>query len=106
MTFSSFIAAAASFAVIGFVLSLVIEYTKRFLAASGHRMLYALLISVAGGLAIYFSGLIPESFYQIALQVIGSVNTMYLLLVQWIPMNPPASTQTAQPAAPQPTAAV
>lgn len=78
---------ATQYAVVGVVLSLLIEYTKGFLSSSANRTLYALLISCLGGVAIYFSGLIPQSVYSVALQVIGSVNTMYLLLVRYIPVN-------------------
>ena len=107
MALSSFASAALQFAVIGTVISIIIEYTKQFLDKSGHRTVYALLISFLGGLVIYFSGYIPETWYTIALGVIGAVNTMYLILIQYVPLNTPPETQpvTQTPSPAQPTAA-
>lgn len=81
----------SQFAIVGVLVSLVIEYTKNFLtkATPGARTAYMIILSLIGGLIIYFWNLVPVNFVTAAVGVIAAVNTAYVFLVQYLPnLNP------------------
>lgn len=77
----------SSYAIVGLVLSLIVEYTKNIFteATAAQRTMYMLGISVVGGLIVYFWHLIPGNYITDAIGVIAAVNTAYLFLVQYLP---------------------
>ena len=77
----------SSFAVVGVVVALVIEYTKKYVteATATQRTLYALALSIVGGAVVYFWHLIPGAYITTAVGVIAAVNTAYLFIVQYLP---------------------
>jgi hypothetical protein len=83
-----------SFAVVGFVASLVIEYTKNLFTKStvGQRTAYTLGISVLGGLGVYFFHLVPQNVITDLVGVVAAVNTFYVFVVQYLPNAPAASS--------------
>ena len=86
----------SQFAVVGVVVSIVVEYTKGIFtkATQGQRIGYMLLLSVVGGLIVYFFHLIPENYVTTAVGVIAAVNTAYTVLVQFLPNWNPAAPAT------------
>ena len=89
----------SSFAVVGVLVGLVIEYTKTFFtsATATQRTLYALLLSLIGGAIVYFWHLIPGSWITDGVGVIAAVNTAYVFIIQYLPNTPTASV-SATPA--------
>lgn len=87
-----------SFAIVGVLGSLVIEYTKNIFttATQGKRITYMLVISLVGGLVVYFFHLIPANFVTDFVGIVAAVNTAYLFLVQflpnWNPLTPVTTT--------------
>jgi hypothetical protein len=79
-----------SFAVVGVVVSAVIEYTKNLFTAAtaGKRTVYMLVLSVLGGLVVYFFHLIPANVVSDVVGVIAAVNSAYVFLVQYLPNGP------------------
>lgn len=82
----------SSFAIVGVVVSLVVEYTKNLFteATATKRTFYMLGLSVLGGLIVYFWHLVPTNFVTTVVDVIAAVNTAYLFLVQYLPNSSPA----------------
>ena len=82
-----------SFAVVGVIVGLVIEYTKSFFtsATSTQRTLYALALSIVGGLIVFFWHLIPDAWLTDVVGVIAAVNTAYVFIIQYLPNTPPAT---------------
>jgi hypothetical protein len=87
------IAILGSFAVVGVVVSIVIEYTKNLFAAATatQRTLYMLGISVIGGVIVYFFHLIPTTIVNDVIGVIAAVNSAYVFLVQYLPNSTPST---------------
>lgn len=85
-----------SFAVVGVVVSAVIEYTKGFFtkATQGERMAYMIGLSIVGGLVVYFWHMVPTDYVTTAVGVIAAVNTAYTFLVQFLPNWGPATPAT------------
>ena len=83
----------SSFAVVGVVVGLVIEYTKNFFtsATATQRTLYALALSIIGGAVVYFWHLIPGNYISDGVGVIAAVNTAYVFIIQYLPNNSPAT---------------
>ena len=79
----------SSFAVVGVVVALVIEYTKKYVtqATATQRTLYGLALSIVGGAVVYFWHLIPGSWITDGVGVIAAVNTAYVFIVQYLPNN-------------------
>lgn len=92
-----------SFAVVGVVVSLVIEYTKKFFSAASPTMrtIYGLVASVIGGIIVYTFPFIPQNILSDVVGVIAAVNTAYVFLVQYLPNSPTAVTPTTPAIPPQ-----
>lgn len=91
-----------SFAIVGIVGSLIVEYTKNFLVeqTAGKRTFYGLLIAFILGLIVYFWHLIPDAWLTDVVGVVAAMNTAYVFLVQYLPNLFPST-----PAAPSSPAA-
>jgi hypothetical protein len=91
----------SSFAVVGVIVSLVIEYSKPYFtnATPTLRTIYGLLLSVIGGSIIYVWHLIPGAWITDAIGVIAAVNTAYVFLVQYLPNGNVPTVDTIPPAA-------
>ncbi len=82
-----------SFAVVGVLASLVIEYTKNIFGSASPTMrtLYGLGISIIGGAGVYFFPLVPQNILTDIVGMIAAVNTAYVFLVQYLPNAAPTT---------------
>lgn len=70
----------SGFALTGVVITAVAQYTKSFLSHAGHRTLYVVGLSVAGGLIVYFGHLIPENWIADVIGVWAAANSAYIAI--------------------------
>jgi hypothetical protein len=87
------------YAITGAVVSLIVQFTKSFFAKSAHKLLWAIVISILGGVVLQFVYLIPTNWFGTIVAVLASANTVYLVVIQWFESDTPAPAVTASVAA-------
>ncbi len=97
----------SSFAVVGVVVSLIIEYTKKYFAEADTTMrtIYGLIASIIGGVIVYGFPFIPQNIIADVIGVIAAVNTAYVFLVQYLPNSSVPPSASVLPQVPIPPSA-
>lgn len=90
---TQFGSAIAPFAITGAIVSIIVQYTKSFFEKRGNKLLWAIGVSVVGGIVLQFANLIPTNWLTTIAAVFASANTVYLLVIQWteVPKQTPPS---------------
>ena len=78
------IATLGGMALTGAVVSVIVQYTKNWLASRGHKVLWVILLSVILGTGAYFSHLIPTGWIQVVFGVWASANSAYLVVYKYL----------------------
>lgn len=72
----------ASLAFTGMIVSSLVQYMKSVIEKSVNKVLLTIGLSLIGGGVLYATQFIPASFLTIALGVLASANTVYLLIIK------------------------
>lgn len=83
--------ALASLSITGAIVSLVAQYTKGWIEKRSNKMLWVVLLSVAGGGALWLLQLVPTQAWVPVLGVFAFANTCYLVIGAW---TKPKTTST------------
>ena len=68
------------FAITGALVSIVTQFTKKYILSSNLRMVYVIALSVVGGLVVYFFHLIPTNIVNSIIGVWAAANTVYVAI--------------------------
>lgn len=93
---SSFLGQIAPFAIVGAIVSLLVQYVKQFFTAKGHALLFCIALSILAGIIVQFMSLVPTTWLTTIVNVFAAANTIYLAIVQWFePSQPPSPAAPA-----------
>lgn len=100
---SQFFSQIAPFAITGIIVSGAVQWLKKYLDKTGHKVALLVGASVVLGSLAYFFGAIPENVLTAIAGVLASANLIYVLFVQWFespaPVNPVDTTLPPTPSA-------
>ncbi|MCP6719751.1 MAG: hypothetical protein KJI72_00275 [Patescibacteria group bacterium] len=68
-----------AYALTGVIVTTLIQVTKEWISSRRGKVFWAIIISLAAGVGIYFLNLLPGSWLVMLAGIYGSANTFYLL---------------------------
>jgi len=72
-------AQVGSYALVGAIVSSIIQFTKGWIGSRSGKVMWSFLISIGIGMGIYFARLLPGEMVTVVAGIIAASNTVYAL---------------------------
>lgn len=75
--------AITSLAITGAVVSVITQYTKKWLAKKASKQAWVVLLSLGAAGILYLLNLVPAEWWQLTVGVWTMANTVYFIIMGW-----------------------